>query len=190
MRQFDSGATRNRDEGKPDFEGYRSPLVMHRFGQYMTKHRVQADGKVRDSDNWQKGIPIPQYMKSLLRHVEELHLLHDGYPELIDEEEYLDIESVLCAILFNAQGYLHELLKAKLAGGGNGAVLSPDDPSDKDATSLILPADFRPSRQSATEKMQSDDAKREEIKALLRMRLDRMKAEGLIDPNTEIMFID
>lgn len=177
MRQFESGATRDRDDGKPDFEGYRSPLVMHRFGQYMTKHRVQADGKVRDSDNWQKGIPIPQYMKSLLRHVEELHLLFDGYADLINENEYRDVESVLCAILFNTQGYLHELLKARTEFGRV--------PVAKTALEVIAEQE-----KSALPDGDEDETKREEIKALLRARLDRMKQEGLIDPNTEIMFVD
>jgi len=57
MRTFGGGATRNSDQGKPDYEGFLSPLVIIRYGEYMTRHRVQADGNIRDSDNWQKGIP-------------------------------------------------------------------------------------------------------------------------------------
>lgn len=57
MREFRTGATRDNDEGKYDYEGFYHPLVVKRFGQYMDKHRKQADGKLRDSDNWQKGIP-------------------------------------------------------------------------------------------------------------------------------------
>jgi len=56
MREFISGATRDDSEGKNDYEGYLSPLVLRRFGDYMTLHRKQADGKLRDSDNWQKGM--------------------------------------------------------------------------------------------------------------------------------------
>ena len=52
MRHFKSGATRDSDETKIDFEGFMSPLVIERFGEYMTKHRIQADGGLRDSDNW------------------------------------------------------------------------------------------------------------------------------------------
>jgi len=64
MRQFDSGATRSNDDNKPDYEGFLSPLVIRRFGEYMVKHQIQEDGKKRASDNWQKGIPKDQYIKS------------------------------------------------------------------------------------------------------------------------------
>lgn len=63
MRHFPTGATRNLDDDKIDFEGFLSPLVIERYGQYMHRHRVQADGILRDSDNWQRGIPLSAYMK-------------------------------------------------------------------------------------------------------------------------------
>ena len=113
MRTFDSGATRDSDDSKPDYEGFVSPLVTKRFGQYMTVHRKQADGNIRASDNWQKGIPRDAYIKSLCRHLEDLRLHHDGYPE---EAVDKDLESVLCACLFNVQGYLYELLRLKRTG--------------------------------------------------------------------------
>ena len=68
MRYFETGATRNTDATSHDFEGFISPLVISRFGEYMHSHRQQADGKLRDSDNWQKGIPQDSYMKSGWRH--------------------------------------------------------------------------------------------------------------------------
>lgn len=104
MRVFDSGATRDSDDNKHDYEGFLSPLVIERFGEYMTKHRKQADGRLRDSDNWQKGIPKDAYAKSLWRHFLSFWKAHRGYK---DE----DIEESLCAMLFNIQGYLHEKLK-------------------------------------------------------------------------------
>ncbi len=107
IRTFDSGATRDTAEGKHDFEGFLSPAVINRFGEYMTKHRKQSDGSLRDSDNWQKGIPQDQYMKSLLRHVHDMWLQHRGF------EGQDDLEESICAILFNAQGYLHEKLKER-----------------------------------------------------------------------------
>ena len=58
LRKFDSGATRDTTENKPDYEGYFSPLVFERYGQYMLKHQKQSDGTLRSSDNWQKGMPI------------------------------------------------------------------------------------------------------------------------------------
>lgn len=109
MRTFDTGATRDSDETKLDFEGFLSPLVLVEFAKYMNMHRVQADGELRDSDNWQKGIPLDAYMKSNWRHFMDLWLWHRDYPDLARE----NIKQALCGILFNTQGYLHELLKAE-----------------------------------------------------------------------------
>jgi len=107
MRVFETGATRNVDTTKLDYEGFLSPLAIERYAQYLHKHRYQADGNIRDSDNWQKGIPLAVYMKSMWRHFVDLWKLHRGYTA--DE----DIETALCAIMFNAQGYLHEIVKAR-----------------------------------------------------------------------------
>ena len=76
MREFDTGATRDNDTDKPDYEGFLSPLVLEAYAQYMHKNRVQADGATRDSDNWQKGIPRDQYMKSAFRHFMDLWRAH------------------------------------------------------------------------------------------------------------------
>lgn len=105
MREFDTGATRDSDENKIDYEGLLSPWALQRYGEYMNKHRVQTDGKIRDSDNWQKGIPLAVYMKSLWRHLIELWACHRGGAA----NEYK--KDVLCAIIFNASGYLHEIAK-------------------------------------------------------------------------------
>ena len=72
VRKFESGATRDTDEGKLDFEGFLSPLVLERFARYMHKNRVQSDGSLRDSDNWQNLFGEDHYavcMKSLWRHL-------------------------------------------------------------------------------------------------------------------------
>lgn len=113
-RKFATGATRSSDSGRDDPEGYLSPLVIDRFNEYMTKHRVQADGRVRDSDNWQKGMPLATYMKGLWRHVLHLWTRHRGFP-VRDPGAAANLEEDLCAIIFNAQGYLHETVKARLA---------------------------------------------------------------------------
>jgi hypothetical protein len=105
MRQFSTGATRNTDEGKYDYEGFISPLVLERYGEYMNKHRKQADGKLRDSDNWQKGIPKTAYMKSGWRHFVDWWKEHRG----IGTKD--GIEEAMCALMFNTMGYLHEYLK-------------------------------------------------------------------------------
>ena len=103
IRTFDTGASRDTDEGKLDYEGFLSPRVLHRYAEYMQGHTLMADGSRRASDNWQKGIPKEAYMKSLTRHFMELwekHRTQDVY----DQE-------TLCAILFNTMGLLHEELK-------------------------------------------------------------------------------
>lgn len=105
IRKFTTGATRDTDEGKHDYEGFYSPIVINRFGEYMTKHRKQSDGSLRDSDNWQKGIPKDQYMKSSLRHVHDVWLQHRGF------EGQDELEESICASIFNLQGYLYEILK-------------------------------------------------------------------------------
>ncbi len=110
VRQFDTGATRDSDENKHEYAGFNSPLVEKRFAEYMTSHRKQSDGKLRSSSNWKKGIPKDAYLQSLHRHFIDLWLHLDGFPEAAVDT---DIESVLCAIRFNTNGMLHELLKEK-----------------------------------------------------------------------------
>lgn len=102
---FSSGATRDTSVGKLDYEGFYSPLVMERFAQYMDKNRLQSNGTYRDSDNWQAGFARLSYMKSLLRHVMDVWHAHRD-----TGHERADIEEALCAVIFNAQGYLLELL--------------------------------------------------------------------------------
>lgn len=105
MRKFKTGATRDTDLGKLDFEGFLSPLVLERFAQYLHKHRKQADGKLRDSDNWQKGIPKEVYIKSAFRHFMDFWKEHRGI------KTEIGIEDAICATLFNCMGYLHEYLR-------------------------------------------------------------------------------
>jgi hypothetical protein len=109
VRQFDTGATRDTDTDKHDPEAFLSPIVLARFNEYMHRNRKQKDGSYRDGDNWQKGIPRDAYMKSMWRHFLDLWLYHRGYRERATE----DIETALCAIMFNAMGYLFEVLREK-----------------------------------------------------------------------------
>ena len=116
MRTFDTGATRDSDEGKYDYDGFLSPLVLERFAAYMHKHRQQADGGLRASDNWQHGIPLTAYMKSGWRHFFEwwkLHRVSVSAENALTPAGEASREEALCALLFNVQGYLHELLKQK-----------------------------------------------------------------------------
>lgn len=108
VRTFASGATRDTDENKLDFEGFLSPLVLKAFAEYMHGKRKMADGSLRDSDNWQKGIPLDAYMKSMWRHFFAVWESHRRGTDTPEED--------LKALLFNVQGYLHETLKAKQSG--------------------------------------------------------------------------
>jgi hypothetical protein len=110
MRQFDTGATRDSDDTKNDYEGFLSPLVIEAYGNYMTKHRKQADGKLRDSDNWQKGMPKDCYIKSGWRHFMDWWKEHR---RISSREGLID---ALCALMFNVMGYLHETLKDQKGG--------------------------------------------------------------------------
>ncbi len=112
MRKFKGGATRNNSDSKMDFEGFISPAVEQRFAQYMHGHRKQKDGNIRDSDNWQKGIPKDVYRKSLVRHVMDLWLLdRGGKPIDPDTGNVCNRQDLLCAIKFNVNGALFEDLK-------------------------------------------------------------------------------
>lgn len=109
VRIFPSGATRDTDANKLDFEGFLSPLALQAFAEYMHANRVQTDGNVRASDNWQKGIPLDAYMKSMWRH---FFAVWSTYRDEIDTGSTKN-EQVqnLCALLFNVQGMLHEIPK-------------------------------------------------------------------------------
>lgn len=106
-RSFGTGAYRDTDEGKYDYEGFLSPAVIERYATYMNKHRMQSNGELRASDNWQKGIPKYVYLKSAWRHFFDVWKEHRGIPT----KEGL--EDALCALMFNVMGYLHEVLKGK-----------------------------------------------------------------------------
>lgn len=110
IRKFNTGATRDTDEGKHDPEGFLSPLVLERYNEYMHKHRKQKDGTLRDSDNWQKGIPKDAYMKSGWRHFLDWWKEHRKLPSRDG------LEDAICGVIFNAMGYLHEILNEKENG--------------------------------------------------------------------------
>lgn len=110
VRYFPTGANRNPDADKLDYEGFLSPLVIERFAEYMHKHRSIADGTLRDADNWQRGMPKDAYIKSGWRHFVDWWKEHRGL------ESREGLEDALCGLLFNVQGYLHETLKSRQEG--------------------------------------------------------------------------
>lgn len=112
MRQFESGATRDTDEGKIDYQGFLSVEVLERYGRYMLRHQKQADGKLRASDNWKKGIPRQAYMESMHRHFVEVWRMHQQSVEggFVDR---LQFDEAICALLFNVMGYMYEQEKGR-----------------------------------------------------------------------------
>ena len=112
MRTFKRGATRDTNRNKPDYEGYLSPLVLERYGEYMLKHQIQSDGTAREGDNWQKGIPLTELIKSGFRHFMDWWRWHRGYKPQ-------GIEDILCALMCNVMAYLHTLL-LRQRGMGDG----------------------------------------------------------------------
>jgi len=107
IRTFATGATRDTEDGKPDFEGFLSPLVIEAYGDYMQRHRVQADGNLRDSDNWQLGQPKNVYIKSAWRHLIDLWKEHRGHASRDG------IDEALGGLLFNIMGYWLEYLRER-----------------------------------------------------------------------------
>lgn len=117
-RTFPTGATRDMDNTKLDYEGFLSPFVLERFSQYMHECRLRniPEGQlVRGSDNWQKGMPFDAYMKSMVRHLVDAWKDHRAMGPATYDEAEKKREDTLCAILFNVQGYLLELLMRKNA---------------------------------------------------------------------------
>lgn len=114
LRTFETGATRDTAEGKHEPWGFCSALVEKRFCEYMHEHRKQSDGNLRDSDNWKKGIPVDAYYHSLSRHIQDLRLHFEGFNTEAREDS---LEEVLCSVLFNVQGMLHEVIKKRIADG-------------------------------------------------------------------------
>jgi hypothetical protein len=113
LRSFDTGATRDTGGNKLVFNKFLSAQAIEQYCRYMNMNRLQSDGKLRDGDNWKKGIPMPVYIDSRHRHnheawKEEEHRGDDEFPTRQHEVEYI---GRLCGILFNTLGYLHEWLK-------------------------------------------------------------------------------
>jgi hypothetical protein len=112
VRRFSSGATRDGKDGKINPEGALSPLVLRRFAEYMLEKQKLPDGTLRGADNWQLGIPRQAYMESICRHWLELwtafRLMKTDKlgAQFIPEA----LEDLLCALFFNVQGLLHEVL--------------------------------------------------------------------------------
>lgn len=110
LRGFDTGATRDTAEGKLSYFGFLSPIVLKQYAKFMNMNRLQSDGKLRDSDNWQNGIPIPVYFESEGRHHMEFFEMARVY-EHLDRNDKIEMIGSACGLLFNVMGFLHEFLK-------------------------------------------------------------------------------
>ncbi len=113
IREFKSGATRDTNIGKLEYSRFLSPEVLYYFANYMHENRKQKDGKLREPDNWKKGMDLEVYMSSLSRHYWDIWLHHESYkrynkPSKLATET---LEDSLCGALFNSMGYLYELKK-------------------------------------------------------------------------------
>lgn len=107
MRQFEGGATRSNNEGKLDYFRFNHPLVEKVFAEYMHKHRKQADGNVRDGNNWWKGWPKETSAESLMRHIKDIELHLANYPQEATEQ----LVDSICASIFNLKAMLLQVLR-------------------------------------------------------------------------------
>jgi hypothetical protein len=104
IRTFATGATRDADTNKLDFDGFLCPLVLERYAEYMNANRKMADGSIRGSDNWKAGIPQDVYRKSGWRH------FFAFWKHCLSGNKALAMVDA-CALLFNVMGWMHEELK-------------------------------------------------------------------------------
>lgn len=116
IRTFETGANRDTEEGKLDYEGFLSPDVLEAYAKYMHFNRHLRDGTMRASDNWQKGIPMDVYAKSLNRHHLEVWKLHRKINKAVEDHRptitmKMNLIWSLAAVVFNSMGYMLELLK-------------------------------------------------------------------------------
>jgi len=113
-REFESGAIRDNNTDKLDYDEATHPLVEMSFGEFMHGHTYLRDGTRRPADNWQKGIPRKEYMKSMKRHMMDAWALHhDIVVKDRTDGHLVTLEEALNAMKFNINGYILELLKGR-----------------------------------------------------------------------------
>ena len=108
-RTFATGATRDSNKDKLAYDQGLSVQVLQTYMAYLSKHRVMKDGSLRDWNNWKRGISVEAYRESLMRHTIDAIRKSHGLP--LREES--DLRDLLCAVIFNASGWLFELLVAE-----------------------------------------------------------------------------
>jgi hypothetical protein len=114
MRTFETGATRDGNVSKIDYEAHLCPETLHAYCEFLHAHRALPDGSRRDADNWQKGMEPDVWIESLVRHSLQLWRLHRGFRVVERKPDGSEIEitkyHAVCGVLFNAFGYLRELI--------------------------------------------------------------------------------
>lgn len=125
VREFSTGATRGTKEGKLCYSGFFSPLVLKRVAEYMHKHRHLENGGLRAPDNWQRGMPVEEYMDSMWRHFFDVWANQRGFGGLAESD---DLVEALCALFFNVQGMMHEELRREFLYGAGQEELESDAP--------------------------------------------------------------
>lgn len=114
-RTFETGANRDLDDGKVNYLECLSPLVIEAYGEYILNCSVMKDGTRRSCDNWKKGIPLKSFIESGFRHFKDAWKLYGGYMneneiDLTENERQKKVVKLLCGVLFNVNGFLHEIL--------------------------------------------------------------------------------
>lgn len=113
LRMSESGAIRNSDIGKINYQGALSPLILEAYGKYIEKHSLLPDGTRRNNKNWQKLFGTVEEHKevcieSAWRHFIDVLMEHDGY------ESRDGLDEALGGLMFNIQGYWFAELKERL----------------------------------------------------------------------------
>lgn len=95
-RTFESGAIRDKEDGKEDYIETISWSAFKRYAQYMTGKKAKYG-----AGNFKKGIPTESYERSMVRHLQK-YLVNKYEGGTVEKEE-----DHLSAIVFNVFGILH-----------------------------------------------------------------------------------
>lgn len=87
-RQFETGAQRDRGENKPRYDLV-PPLALRRIAMVYTRGAEKYDAR-----NWERGMPLSEFLASMMRHVEAFRMGEKT-------------EDHLGAVCFNAMAIMH-----------------------------------------------------------------------------------
>jgi hypothetical protein len=112
LRVFPTGAIRDDNHNKYEYAKALDPRVLRAYLAFLHRHAEMPDGSYRPVDNWKKGMG-ETFIDSLVRHVMDLwELDHYGESYRPENGEPVNMVDALCAVIFNAHGWLYEHLKA------------------------------------------------------------------------------